>query len=248
MDRRSGPRVVVEDIGVDAAFVDDDEGNPLLILGPHQTFTSAVAAVQKAMPNLHPDAVRRVVRESLPHVTDLPHADGSPQFGLDVAAPAARMGVRLTGKVAWTLAVAAVLAVAGCAVLMVAAVRSTHDRDTQITAPFPLYAGTMFDTLRHHGFRCEATRHDGLTARCDVVTTGMHYDSEAAVGADYIAYTFYSHDSRVVLRQNKDPLDAMLFANDADNAVRYLHRVGRYDIYGGDPALIRLFAAALPVK
>ena len=100
-------QVLVADVGVDAALVQDD-GRAVLVLRPAQTFGSAVRAVQRVVPNMHQDQVRRLVREHLPLAPDLD--ESSPNAPHVQAALTQRPGLPAGAWVALAVLVALLLA------------------------------------------------------------------------------------------------------------------------------------------
>lgn len=106
------PLVVVQDVGVDAVLVKDG-GRGLLVIRPGQTFNSAVQAVQRVLPQMHPDTVRRLVREHLPHAPELMSMLVADQPSLRQRSSMRVRGVVLTWRVRVLLVIGGVLLVIG---------------------------------------------------------------------------------------------------------------------------------------
>ncbi|GAA5016021.1 hypothetical protein [Actinopolymorpha pittospori] len=100
------PRIVVEDVGADAVLVEVN-GEPVLVLSPHQSFASAVGAVERYVPEIDQDRARALVRAHLPDAPDLEVAGDTPSV------PAADREERRWVPAKLVIVVAAVAAAGG---------------------------------------------------------------------------------------------------------------------------------------
>lgn len=101
-------KVIVEDCDVDAALLPTD-GKPALVLRPTMTFQNAVRAVRRAMPSLHPDQARALVRKHLPDATDLEAALGQVAPPIPIPPPPAAALVRKHPRAVWVAGVLAAM-------------------------------------------------------------------------------------------------------------------------------------------
>lgn len=245
----ASPHVRVADVGVDAALRFRDDGAPELILSPKQTFESACRAVSAAMPNMHPDEVRRLVRRSLPDAMEL--ADLLP------AAPRARSvaprgGGRRRGQ-AHRLARCVVASVGGMTVAGAFLIGyAMHEPAATTVASTPaistddLFTGGLFDSFAEAGGKCEPM--GKMHARC-VDSDGMVMLTEASLGPGSVTYSFTYGGDRIVLKAFQDEDSSLAWARQRPTAILtgsdHLRRVGRYVLYGTDAKRIEQYVDLL---
>lgn len=220
-DAPGDPHVIVEDVGVDAVLQVEDGEAPLLVLRPGQTFTSACEAVARAVPQMHPDAVRRLVRRYLPDASDFALLGLHPAD--DPVARALPPTPRLSRRMLTVLALAALLGLVAVSGALVAIVNRSEGpdrvvgRDSSQWKGLPLPAAAPFRTplfkfLLDQGWRC----HDEsvLTATC---IGGDHQlvAVDASIGPDFIGYTFDAseeHGGTALVRVYTSDSHASMFA------------------------------------
>lgn len=244
----ASPRVRVADVGVDAALRFADDGAAELILSPKQTFESACRAVSGAMPNMHPDEVRRLVRRNLPDAMEL--ADLIPATPRARAAGGGALRRHASAHRIVRCAVASVggMTVAGAFLIGYA----VHEPDTTSVASAPvistddLFTGGLFDSFADVGGKCEPM--GKMHARC-VDSDGMVMLTEASLGSDAVTYSFTYGGDRIVLKAFQDEDTSLAWARQRPTAIlngnKHLRRVGRYVLYGTDSKRIEQYVALL---
>lgn len=210
------PRVVVVDIGVDAALY-SEPGNRVLVLRPGQTFNNAVAAAQRCLPHSHPDTVRTIVRTNLPGAPDFDPPDPTPvRTGPAEPEPApSRWQQRWQQRsLIPLLAAALVIAVVGTFGIVRLVVGPEG-------GPFTDEAFQAF--ARQGEVTCEQL--DELSAQC-WDPNGNVMISEATIGPRSVVYMFSYGQERIGLR---------VFA-DARSAKKWVEQAPTQDMYDGAQA------------
>lgn len=236
------PRVVVADIGTDAALY-SEPGNRVLVLRPGQTFSNAVAAAQRCLPNAHPDVIRTVVRTYLPD---------APDFDLPSVPPVLRsepVPVRTPVQPRWfmsrtvmvgILCVATALSLGGWGLVgigtdepPVAAVDQGDPNTANVRqAGMEPYKNEAFRDFAKRGeLTCDPLA-NAMRAAC-TDWEGSAMVSEATIGADRIIFTFQYGKERVSLGIFTTELDAATWAkmNQDREGVRV---EGRFVLWGTD--------------
>ncbi len=239
------PRVVVADIGTDAALY-SEPGNRVLVLRPGQTFSNAVAAAQRCLPNAHPDVIRTVVRTYLPDAPDfdlpsVPPLRNEPVRTAPVrTAPAAQPRWFMSRTVmVGILCVATALSLGGWGLVGI----GTDEPPAAAANPGPAAAHVRqagLEPYKNDAFRDFAKRGEltcnpdsnAMRASC-TDWEGSAMLSEATIGAERIIFTFQYGKERVNLGIFTKPQDAALWAK--MNQDRQGVRVeGRYVLWGTD--------------
>ncbi|MEQ7008415.1 hypothetical protein ABN028_19775 [Actinopolymorpha sp. B17G11] len=171
------PRVMIEDLGVDAVWVDDDEIGPVLVLSPNQSYASAVDAARRFLPEVRTDRVRALVRAHLPDAPDVDlAADLEP-----VSEPPGQLPTRAWRRQAAVGAAAALLATIGLALGQIGAWQAANPMESP-------YLGDQFAAFARQGeMSCEPIGE--LRARC-TDWEGAVMLSEAFIGSRWMSFTF----------------------------------------------------------
>lgn len=228
------PRVIVVDIGVDAALY-SEPGNRVLVLRPGQTFNNAVAAAQRCLPDSHPDTIRTIVRTNLP---------GAPDFDPPEAAP-----VRATSgepeptptRWPWRKSLIPILA-AALAVVVVGAFGVVRAISGSADGPFTDEAFAEF--ARRGEFVCHQTGE--LQATCTDPRGGVLV-SEATIGPRSVVYMFSYGERRVGLRVFADAKSARSWASNPPTQEMYrgVRAQGRFVLWGNDAGKIDYYVGLL---
>ncbi|MBM7784829.1 hypothetical protein [Tenggerimyces flavus] len=235
------PRVVVADIGTDAALY-SEPGNRVLVLRPGQTFSNAVAAAQRCLPNAHPDVIRTVVRTYLPD---------APDFDLPSVPPLMRtepVPARTPVQPRWFMSRAVMIGILCVATALSLGGWGLVGIGTDEPPVAASQTGTTTTNVRQAGmepYKNEAFRDFAKRGEltCDPMANAMRASctdwegsvmvSEATIGADRIIFTFQYGKDRVSLGIFTKPDDATTWAkvNQDREGVRV---EGRFVLWGTD--------------
>lgn len=247
MHRASAPRVIVDDIGIDAALVKDETG-PILVLSPSQSFENAVSVVGRLLPHMHPDAVRSLVRAHIPESADFDAITGTTQPGRVVSRRPQGEPRRL-GRVRWPVAVAAVAGAS--AALGVGLIAHQAGEISRMGQPeyeaVKVFDGEYMSTVEQVA-RLECTPSGDMTARCTDLVQNRTLYLEAGLAPTSVLLWAVDGSSRSYVRVFTSAAAAETYENegggaDRPNFVRSDAIVG----YGADPALVARLMGALVV-
>lgn len=234
------PDVFVADVGADAATVTSD-GRLLLVLRPGQSLSSAVRATGRCLPWLHPDQIRRIVRQALPGATDFQMDSAEESLPLPLTGPPVRQRRRGRQLLPYALAVAGLLtAAAGWTV-------SAHrpDRPPSAVDVQAAQAGAdparLFDGFAPMGVHCTPLG-GGWSARC-VDSKGTVMLGEVAVNPEQTLYSLAYGDDRIIVRRFGTAQQAAEWAAESATARvdPHVQRSGRWVMYGSDDARIAAY-------
>lgn len=248
MHRAAAPRVVVQNVGVDAALVEDESG-PILVLSPEQSFENAVEVVSRLLTHLHPDAVRSLVREHIPESADFDAITGTTHPGR--ALPRRKPGVpRRTSRVRWPVAVAALCgASAALGVGLIAhqwgELSRMNDPEYEEVSFFE--GGDMAAWEAATMLECNPT--GAMTARCTDLLENRTLFMEAGLAPTSVLLWAIDGTDRTYVRVFASEAAAESYEVEDGKATHAnFIRVGPYVAYGKDPELIgRLMAGVLAV-
>lgn len=235
----AGPKVVVADVGVDAALFQEDE-RPVVVLRPGQTFTSAVRAMQRVLPNMHPDQIRRLIRKHLPAASDFD------DYGTVSPARATRPGPRVPGSVKVAMLAVGVLMICGAYLL------GTLDHNVHVVPPAakepggltvevplqrPLFTGPVFTAAAKAGAVCEPV--NALAQRC-MDTDGATVDVSVSLadGGRVTYVCVYGIHKIAVADFGTAEAAAAFTKSSASSLMPNAYLAGEYVIWGSDNARI----------
>lgn len=256
MTRFEPPRVVIADVGTDAALY-SEPGNVVLVLRPGQSFSNAVAAAQQCLPDKHPDLIRSVVRTYLPE---------APDFELPVATPVRHVPppepeptrpwyTRRRMLVAGLTVVALLLVSGGWGLARLglggqtddsaAAPGSTDDAAATYAGSFAPFEEEAFQQFARRGeMACEQV--DELRARCTDWEGAVLY-SEATVGPRSTMFSFSYGQHRVTLRVFPTENAAQRWLSETATVELYpsASGVGRFVLWGTDQGKLEGYSRLL---
>lgn len=238
------PRVVVVDIGVDAALY-SEPGNRVLVLRPGQTFNNAVAAVQRCLPHSHPDTVRAIVRTNLPTAPDFDPPDAPPLRPAIVEPEGAPSRWRRPWSQSWTRRWGRTLIPVLAAVLAVIVIGAVGVfRLVSDSSDGPFASEAFLEFARRGEFVCQQTGE--LQATCRDPRDGVLV-SEATVGPRSVVYMFSYGEDRVGLRVFTDAKSARAWAGKPPTRRMYpgVRAVGRFVLWGTDKEKIAYYVSLL---
>jgi hypothetical protein len=233
------PRIVVEDVGADAVLVEVN-GEPVLVLSPHQSFASAVSAVERYVPELDQDRARALIRAHLPQAPDLELAGVAPSQ----TPPAERVERRwMSAKLG--VGIAAVAAAGGIVLGQLGNQVATSTAETELRSASSPFDSATFRRLAAEGdLMC--TPIGSLRARC-TDWDGSVMLAEASVGPDKLTVIFSYGKERIGVAVFGSPALARAWA--VEPATRELYpnaRAGdRFVIWGTDQVKVDSYLARI---
>lgn len=245
MHRTSAPRVIVHDLGVDAALVQDADG-PVLVLSPAQSFENAVDVVGRLLPQMHPDAVRSLVREHIPESADFDAITGTTHPGR-IAPARPRGAVRALGRVRWPVAAAALSGAA--AALGVGLIAHQWGELSRMGEPqyeeVHFFAGPYMPLIEDSAM-LECTPSGNMTARCTDIVTDRTIYLEAGIAPTSVLLWAIDGSNRSYVRVFTSDDTAEAYEDEGGGLDRTnFVRVGSVVGYGEDPDLIGRLMTAL---
>jgi hypothetical protein len=232
------PRIVVEDVGADAVLVEVN-GEPVLVLSPHQSFASAVSAVERYVPELDQDRARALIRAHLPDAPDLEVA------GETLSAPPADREERRWVPAKLGIVLAAVAAAGGIVLGQLGnqARTSTVQADSQsASSPFD---GDTFRRLAAEGdLMC--TPIGTLRARC-TDWDGSVMLAEANVGPEKLTVIFSYGKERIGVAVFPSAADAHAWVSEPATREMYpsARAEGRFVVWGTDQEKVESYLARI---
>ncbi|MGW5360771.1 hypothetical protein [Actinopolymorpha pittospori] len=232
------PRIVVEDVGADAVLVEVN-GEPVLVLSPHQSFASAVGAVERYVPDIDQDRARALVRAHLPDAPDLEVAGDTPSV------PAADREVRRWVPAKLVIVVAAVAAAGGIVLGQLGNQAGPSTAETELRSASSPFASDTFRRLAAEGdLMC--TPIGTLRARC-TDWDGSVMLAEANVGPGKLTVIFSYGKERIGVAVF--PSGAAAHAWVSEPATRAMYpgagAEGRFVIWGTDQEKVASYLARI---